>query len=199
MKKILISGVVASILTTGSALASEDNGVFLGFQLGTGVNANFTINTQNIAQIVGAFGIRGGYQAFFSDINGIRVYLSALAALGFSAAIEKPSDLANGSQNFSLLGDIDVDYLVNFVSDNAYTFGMYIGFFAGVLYNQPVQIALFPRIGSHYVAPAIGINLGLRATVSEHNQFEFGIKVAPSWYNNTGSRSYKPIKSYKWI
>lgn len=190
MKKFLISSIVAGMLTTNNVFADESgDGGFLGFQIGTGVGGHFGGDNNSVLGIIGAFGIKGGYQSFFNETNGVRVYLSAMGALQFAGSIASGS--VSGLDMYAM-GDIDVDYLANFIADGDFTFGMYVGVFTGALLTLPLIASDIGNqagvaTNSQSIGIAAGLNLGLRTTVHEHNEFEFGIKLAGAFYQGNAT------------
>ncbi len=157
----------------GNAYA-EDNGFFLGISAGGAA----AINADNGGGATGSTalsaGIKLGYQAFFSEINGIRFYLSGVGAYGFY-----PSATGNNIGNdLYILADINADYLVNWVSEEQFSSGLFMGFFTGALVGR----AFSNSTGGNSTGITAGLNLGIRTNINDHHQVEFGVKGGFSFY-----------------
>lgn len=174
MKRCLVSAIIASTIATSSAFAGESGG-FLGFQLGTGAGFNRPDGGQVITTNA-VLGLRGGYQKYVTERSAVRAYLSGMTTLNANYNAS-----AKGI-NLGVLADVDVDYMYDFVTDQNYSFGMYVGAFTGALIGLPI----LPKGGNKSYGIAAGINLGLRTTVNSNNEFDFGVKLAGAFNSNSG-------------
>ncbi len=187
MKKLLLSSVLASVLSFTSMNAAENNnGGFLGLNLGgmiTGQLSNGAALNSSLA-----IGFKGGYQAFFYEHIGARFYVSAISAFGLLAIPATQTTSASMNVNLNVMADLNGDMLFDFVSDSAFTTGMYAGFFGGMLMGTPIYVPKGMTRADTTVATTLGINLGSRTTVNEHHEFDIGIKIGAA-LNAEGSKT----------
>ena len=184
MKKFLLSSVLVSALglTTLNA-AEENNGAFLGLNLGgmiTGQMSNGVALNSSIA-----VGLKGGYQAFFYDRIGARFYLSGIGAFGLISATTNATS-PSMNVNLNVMADLNGDVLFDFVSDDSFTTGAYVGFFGGALIGTPIYVPKGMTRADTTVATTVGLNIGSRTTVNAHHEFDIGAKVGAA-FNMTGS------------
>lgn len=179
MKKLLISGVLASILGLSAMHSAEaNNGLFLGLNLGGMITGQLNNGVSLNSSV--AVGLKGGYQAFFFDRFGARFYLSGISSFGL---ISFTPTGANPSMNvnLSVMADANADMLFDFVSDDTFTTGGYFGFFGGTLISTPVYVPQGQPWGNTTVATTVGINIGSRTTVNAHHEFDIGAKVGAAF------------------
>ncbi|WP_104746690.1 outer membrane beta-barrel protein [Helicobacter bilis] len=180
MKKYLVSAVLASTLSFSALNAAEENnGAFVGLHLG-GMIAGQMSNGVSLNSSV-AVGLKGGYQAFFYDRIGARFYLSGITSYGLMAIPAQQNANATMTVNMNILADLNADMLFDFVSDDDFTSGMYLGFFGGALIDTPVYFLPGTPRPDTKLSTAVGLNIGLRTTVRAHHEFDFGGKAGLSW------------------
>lgn len=174
--KIVKHMIIGSMLCSTLAFAGSNAG-FVGLDfggtLGTMVNLNGSF--ANVGTGISA-GLRGGYQAFFNKHHGIRFYASYLASFNApSYALSDDATLLDLKElGITHRGDVNVDYLFDFIDKSVYVVGLYAGISAGYVLSV---------VGSSNIgAITAGLNLGLQATIGKHNRFEFGTKVATLHY-----------------
>ena len=136
-----------------------------------------------------AVGLRTGYEANFSETVGIRVYLSAITSFQFAGSVK--SGFVPGLDMY-LLGDIDADVLINFIREEDFKFGMYVGLLTGVMSSIPLKDASIMGVGigqdsKSSFGVATGVNIGLRSVVRKHHDFEIGMKLAAALYNDSSA------------
>ena len=77
--------------------------------------------------------------------------------------------------------DLNFDYLADFVVQERYTMGMFIGASVGYL---------LVNVGSQYIGGITGgINLGVRATLNNRHQFEIGLRGVGIQYRATNEQN----------
>ncbi|RDU70845.1 outer membrane beta-barrel protein [Helicobacter aurati] len=163
-------------------LKAEDKGWFLGLNLGGSLatSASFQRNNANnsgsIMLSTGvSFGGKLGYQAFFTKNSGMRFYLSGITTFGvYPDAVNPTNSDMPLVIDFYILGDINADYLFNWVNGSNYSSGFFIGFFGGALTAIPLENP--NPMASHSIGITAGINLGIRSTMNLRHQIEFGVK-----------------------
>lgn len=188
MKKVLFSSVLIGALSVGVMNASEDNnGAFLGLNLGGMITGSLGSKTALNSSV--AVGLRGGYQAFFYDKVGARFYLSGIAAFGLLGA----NGGNNMSVNLSVMADLNGDMLFDFVNDDSFTTGAYLGFFGGTLIDSTIA----GTKSKPTFATTVGINIGSRTTVNSHHEFDIGAKIGSAFNisNGSGNSSTKDVKA----
>ena len=175
MKKIACSFVAASLLFSSVALA-EDNGGFIGLSIGGGAALSVSGQDSASSSTAVAAGFRGGYQAFFTEASGVRFYFSLLAAYG----VFPNTDTGTNTQvpllmDLYALADINADYLFNWAVGAQNSAGLFVGFFTGGMLSLP-QMNVQKVSDRMTTGVTFGLNLGLRTTINDHHQVEFGVK-----------------------
>ncbi|STQ85793.1 outer membrane beta-barrel protein [Helicobacter muridarum] len=168
MKQLLVGAVLACSLL-GSVQAAEDNGFFIGISAGGGASFNIPGGSEASGSSAVGYGARLGYQAFFSEYNGVRFYLSGFASHAFYPSAIGIRGFGN---DLYVLGDINSDYLFNWVSGDEFSAGLFVGFFSGALISRN----LGGSTGGNSIGITAGLNLGLRTIIADHHQIEFGFK-----------------------
>lgn len=180
MKKYLVSAVLVSTLSFSALNAAEENnGAFLGLNLGGMITGQLSNNVSLNSSI--AVGLKGGYQAFFYDRIGARFYLSGISAFGLLGVNGAGGVTSGMNVNLSVMADLNGDMLFDFVSDDDFTTGMYFGFFGGALIQTPIYVPAGQPRGNTTVGTTAGINIGSRTTVKAHHEFDIGAKVGAAF------------------
>lgn len=183
MKKVLLSSVLVSALSVGiMSAAEENNGAFVGLNLGGMITGSLNNGVSLNSSI--AVGLRGGYQAFFYDHVGARFYLSGIGAFGLISA--NANNQTGMNVNLNVMADLNGDMLFDFVSDDSFTTGAYLGFFGGTLIGTPIYVPKGQPKGNTTYATTVGINIGSRTTVNARHEFDIGAKVGAA-FNDNGS------------
>ncbi len=186
--KIIVGAVFTNCILATSLLAdSRGNGFFLGIDFGGSIgvltNDGFKIGgnvagggvpTKETLQINAGFGIniRIGGQKYFDFANGMRYYLSIGGVIG--APSYAFGDLK--VTGITAIGDLNIDYLHDFVSRDTHRVGIYVGVSTGYLttfYPGGSALALQNVSIPQFSGLTTGINFGIRTLVSKHHQFEF--------------------------
>ena len=177
MKKLVFSMVAASALM-GSAFAEESGG-FIGISIGgaAALQVSGPSNASSSTTVAGGF--KGGYQAFFTQASGVRFYFSLLAAYGVFPNTQQNPPVAPGQlpliMDLYALADINADYLFNWSVGHQNSAGLFVGFFTGGMLSLPQMNV--PKVSDRMTTGVtFGLNLGLRTTINDHHQVEFGVK-----------------------
>lgn len=184
MKKI-VSFIMASSLVTGIAMADE-NGAFVGVQIGNGYGIDVGYKGASVAETTSIYGAKVGYQGLFSNESnqGLRVYFSALVGVNAKGFTEYSPSI-NGVSTLTFL-DINGDYLLDFVTNETYSIGMYAGLFTGALIVNANPITSLSSTNPSYPRTTAGIsagfNVGARITLEKYHQFEVGLKFAMAYF-----------------
>lgn len=166
MKKSLFLVFFVGILGISALQANEKSGVFIGGDVGIVANSgsgSITIDSTEIS-LSPSYGIRTGYQQYFGDYNGLRIY---------------------GNFNYLYLNNdymmkygVNIDYILNFSdSDSPW------GFFAGVGYewmSGAVKKALDKENlsdGEKIHTNGLLVNVGFSKIYDNHHRIEFGAKI----------------------
>ena len=189
--KSIKSIVLSSVLFAGSLSADAmGNGFFLGFDVGgafgalsnVGFNVTTTIDpalpSKTTLQVNAGFGlnVRIGGQKYFNETNGMRFYLSLGGVVGAPSFAFGDLKVAG----ITAVGDMNIDYLHDFTRTETQRFGVFVGMSAGYMLTfypggsaLVIQNISIPR----FRGLTAGINLGFRAVVQNHHQFEFITKT----------------------
>lgn len=203
MKKFLFSVALAGALS-GSAYAESD-GIFVGLGIGGGAAMNVAGNaiggtptvagassgsTSNTAVFLGA---RIGYQLFFDDAYGFRVYLSDF--FGYAQYPDSASPLNPPlAHRANMILDLNADYLYNWsVMDvNA---GFYVGFGGGAMFTIPFGNQTYaPTKVQQQAGASLAINAGIRTSINDRHQIEFGVKAGFGFFSR-GGVSYNSVST----
>lgn len=185
MKKFLFSVALAGALS-GSAYAESD-GFLLGLGLGGGAAMNVagvgaggtaagganSSTTSNTAVFLSA---RIGYQVFFDSAYGIRLYLSDF--LGYAQYPDAASPLNPPlAHRMNMLLDLNADYLYNW-SVMGVDAGFYVGFGGGAMFTIPAGNQTYATAQvQQQVGASLAANAGIRTSINDRHQIEFGIKA----------------------
>lgn len=179
MKKFLLSSVLVSALSfTALHAAEENNGAFVGLNLGGMVTGSLNNGVSLNSSV--AVGLRGGYQAFFFDRVGARFYLSGIGAFGL-ISVTPTNAKPSMNVNLNVMADLNGDMLFDFVSDDNFTTGAYLGFFGGTLIGTPIYVPSGMARAKTTFATTVGINIGSRTTVNAHHEFDIGAKIGAAF------------------
>ncbi|GAB0172505.1 hypothetical protein NHP164001_05180 [Helicobacter trogontum] len=183
-KKCLISGIfISTINLTAVNAAEQNNGAFLGLNVGGAITGQFS-NGASLNSSV-AIGLKGGYQAFFYDKIGARFYLSGISSFGLIAV---PSPNPTMNVNLSIMADLNGDMLFDFVSDDDFTTGAYVGFFGGTLIHTPIYVPAGGTASATTIATTSGFNVGSRTSIRVHHEFDIGAKLGVA-FNTKGQQA----------
>ena len=175
MKKFLLSVITISVLKLYTMQASEENnGGFIGVNVGGMISGQMNGGVKFDSSV--AVGLRGGYQAFFYDNVGARFYISGISSFGLLTA--------NGNGmviNLNVLTDLNADMLFDFVSDDCFTSGVYLGFFGGSLITSPIKTIAGNGNKKTTLATTVGLNIGTRTTAGIHHEFDIGAKLGAAF------------------
>ncbi len=182
-KRFIFAGFIFCLSSLNYAFAGKNAG-FIGFDLGGSAGAILSLNngSSNIGTGITA-GLRGGYQAFFNPRNGMRFYLAYAASFNAPSYAANPNAQLIDLERFGIThrADLNFDYLADFVVQERYTMGMFIGASVGYL---------LVNVGSQYIGGITGgINLGVRATLNNRHQFEIGLRGVGIQYRATNEQN----------
>lgn len=193
-----------AVLYTNLTFA-EESGVFLGANVGYGVatmrtdfrftedNGDITAYKDKLTNGGGVnYGIITGYKQFFTPHLGLRYYLNlnALHTIANPTALMVRHAGISTKQKITLLNyGANVDFLGNFIANNAFDFGAFVGVGIGadsllgvdldnytkafVAKNQIPNTTWSPK-RTHFSAWA---NLGLRANLAKYHSVEIFARV----------------------
>lgn len=183
MKRVLLIVVLAGSLTQG--LKAEDSGFILGVSAGGSVALNALGSDGLMASTALLAGLKVGYQGLFVEPFGVRFYLSALASYGVypSARAAIAGQDIPLAQDLYIMGDVNADFLFNWANESDYTSGLFGGIFTGALVGLPLKNST----GKNSVGTTLGLNVGVRATIAEHHQFEVGVKCGMAFFTGQAS------------
>lgn len=195
MKRSLLSVFLIGILGMSALQANEKSGVFIGADVGSSLNVahgslNLTLNTDtsssstqsSAATVVFnlSYGLRVGYQQYFGNYNGLRVY---------------------GNFNYSHFGSdsmmkygANVDYLLNF-SDSDSPWGLFVG--VGYEWMGGKIKDLFERRKQDLLptekikTDGLLVNVGLSKIYNNHHRIEFGAKIPLYTYQDIDTPTIK--------
>ncbi|OBV28562.1 hypothetical protein BA723_08940, partial [Helicobacter sp. CLO-3] len=202
---LILSGALASAGVAG------ESGAFVGVELGAGIltstqagsgtyeattgggtaTTSVTASEQQGGATLGLdWGIRVGYQLYFTPTHGARVYASYGMAHVYPYSLSGESGANTVSNNTYITGqriDINIDYLVDFIKAENASAGVYAGIFAG--YAEYAENSVIKVNGNtindpdrtsptqFYGGVGLGLNLGIQTTLAKHHRIEFGAKI----------------------
>lgn len=197
MKKVISMAAVAVLCST-SALFAETSGVFLGAEIGYGAGKfenKITTNgaNQNANYDGGGikYGVVVGYKQFFTQYLGLRYY----ANLGITHAKLESNSVATGygwkDRVYGTLVNYgaNVDFLVNFVSNESLDFGAFLGLGIGgntwtgrdLDDHEDYLNGIAQQLGTSASLTRTGfdlsLNVGLRTNIATNHGIELVAKV----------------------
>ncbi|PAF53048.1 hypothetical protein BKH42_08130 [Helicobacter sp. 13S00482-2] len=174
MKRSLFSIFFVGILGMSALQANEKSGVFIGADIGFAMNSGSGSvdagdygSAKSVTVVFNmSYGVRAGYQQYFGNYNGLRLYGNF-------------NYLHFGSDAMMKYG-ANLDYLLNF-SDSDSPWGI----FAGVGYewvggeakdslSKSKQSAIEGRT---IATDGLLVNVGFSKIINNHNRIEFGAKI----------------------
>lgn len=199
MKRSLLSVFLIGILGMCALQANEKSGVFIGADVGYALNvshesldlqgntgsSSFSTQASSTGVIFNlSYGLRVGYQQYFGNYNGLRIY---------------------GNFNYSNFGSdsmmkygANVDYLLNF-SDTDSPWGLFVG--VGYEWMGGKSKDVLEREKENPVVPTqkiktdgLLVNVGLSKIYNNHHRIEFGARVPLYTYNDIDTPNIKVFK-----
>ena len=197
---------IIAILFAWNLTFAEDSGTFVGVNIGygditmrtdtTAIEDSGDILTQhkgNLASGGGVnYGIVVGYKQFFTSHLGLRYYanFNALHTTANPTALMVQHAGIRTKQNITLLNyGANIDFLGNFIANNALDFGAFIGlgigaesFLGADFTNYPkafVDTSQIPNTAweakkTHF---SVWANAGLRVNIAKHHSIEIFVRV----------------------
>ena len=146
------------------------------------------VNTSNFdhsgsASIGFDWGIKLGYQHYFTQSQGLRAYVNYGMAHAYpeSSSTNLGSDNSkNTTYNTAQRITANVDYLFDFVNAESSSFGLFGGIFVGYheyAYTSEGRNTYNYRYTYFSGGVGFGFNVGLAATLANHHRIEFGAKI----------------------
>lgn len=180
MKKLLISATVAGCLLS-TLVANEKSGVFVGVQAGAPINyisGKASVSTsmssaetsETHIETSWLVGGRIGYQQYFNDYNGLRLY-GTVDYSRFSMPGLDNSPLWNNIKYGVIL-----DYLLNFSSGPS-PWGLFIGGGYQWLGGEIVDLLKDAESPAKSNNQGFVVNAGISKIISDHNRIEIGARV----------------------
>lgn len=220
-KKTLIFSVLCAI----NIAFAEDSGAFVGANIGYGdvfMQTNTSATEDNgdptkshKGKLAGgggvSYGIIVGYKQFFNPYLGLRYYanLNALHSTLSPTALMVGHAGVSAKQKLTLLNyGVNVDFLWNFIANNALDFGVFVGvgigansWFGADLENYPAKIKTANQITqgawrvekTHFNAWA---NVGLRTNIARHHGLEIFARIP--FLRDTILKKNESITGMKW-
>ncbi|BDQ28329.1 outer membrane protein [Helicobacter ailurogastricus] len=124
------------------------------------------------------FSLNAGYKMFFGNLerrNGVRAYVF------YEYGYDNPS--FNGPRLNDNVYGVGADYLFNFIDQRKMQVGFFMGLaFAGSSWSNSgasyvKSLAKYPGVSENFSYFQIPVNVGVRANVTRHQGFEFGLKI----------------------
>lgn len=182
MKKSLCSIFLLSILGITALQADEKSGVFIGGDVGIVANStegSITIGSTEVS-LSPSYDVRVGYQQYFGNYNGLRVY---------------------GNFNYLYLDNdymmkygINIDYLLNF-SDSESPWGFFVGagyeWIGGAAKKTLDKKKADSLDGEKIKTDGVLINVGFSKIYNNHHRIEFGAKVPLYAYTSIDAADIK--------
>lgn len=166
MKRSLFFVFFVSILGISVLQANEKSGVFIGGDVGIVANSGFgsiVIDSTEIS-LSPSYGIRAGYQQYFGNYNGLRIYGNF--------------NYLYLHNNYMMKYGVNIDYLLNF-SDNDSPWGFFAGigyeWMDGAVKNALNKIDLLD--GEKIHTNGLLVNVGFSKIYDNHHRIEFGAKI----------------------
>lgn len=183
-----LSLVVALVLGL-SHLNAEENGIFIGAQLGYGSgnfdNAVTLQNTlENLAYYGGGikFGVVAGYKHFFTPKVGLRYYAGlSYGGLNFENLAYNGTNWKTRVSGTQISYSANIDLLANFITSEEINFGGFIGLSVGGVNYSGGDLDDFERQDVAQVNPNwkldrnaidVALNIGLRNTIAKNHGIE---------------------------
>ena len=143
-----------------------------------------TDSTDGSATIGFDWGIKLGYQHYFTQSQGLRAYVNYGMAHAYPESISTnlgSDNSKNTTYNTAQRITANVDYLFDFVNAESSSFGLFGGIFVG--YHETAQSNVGKYGNTTYKTTSFtggvgfGFNVGLAATLANHHRIEFGAKI----------------------
>ena len=204
-----------ALLLCGANIAfAEESGVFFGFGVGYGdikssINATamhgykreILYDTTNKHRANGkSYGLTAGYKQFITESVGFRYYANVdLTHANAISILGESNNLSNSKypilQTNLLNYGVNVDVLFNFVSNNAFDFGGFIGFGIGANMINGKYVDSLQQHKDDYVFQTSGggltltdskvqttsldiaLNMGLRTNIAKYHGIELAVRV----------------------
>ena len=171
-KKLLVSSVVALVLSS-SALVGEESGAFFGVGIGHGAGEREYVENGAKDKAVGAgasYEIIAGYKQFFTSDVGLRYYANFTYA-NFNDENPGKTTLMNYGVN--------VDALFNFITSESANFGAFVGVGVGsnTIDNKDFSDIQAAGINLKKTGLDVSLNLGLRSVVDTKHSLEAIVRV----------------------
>lgn len=195
-------------LLYANPIFAEESGVFLGVNVGYGVatmRTDFSFTEANgdtqahkgkLANGGGVnYALIVGYKQFFTPYLGLRYYLNlnALHAIANPTALMEQHAGINTKQKFTLLNyGANVDFLGNFIANNAFSFGAFVGvgvggdLLLGADLDNYLKSFLAKNVGANPTTDLklrknnvnVWLNVGLRANLAKYHSVEVFARVS---------------------
>lgn len=173
MKKLMVSGAVALVLSSG--VMAEESGAFVGVDLGLASLSKMTQEGDGgsmsaYAQGSLRYGLMGGYKWFFTQNVGLRAYVALNNGTNYM------QDPLYGIQFNSLFVNVNVDFLNTFYTSEQVSAGWFAGLSLGAGIHTGGIVKTFTDATdnlSNVSGFDMGINLGLRTLFGKHHGLEF--------------------------
>ena len=156
------------------------------------LTTSYNDTTNGAAYLGFDWGIKLGYQHYFTQSQGLRAYVN------YGMAHAYPYSYSSYNYEGNTYGTAqritaNVDYLFDFVNAESSSFGLFGGIFVG--YHETAQSNVGKYGSTTYKTTSFtggvgfGFNVGLAATLAKHHKIEFGAKI-PVVGPSTESYSY---------
>ena len=212
MKRLLILSILCGALASGvmaedakSTKSNKLSGVFVGVELGGGITtltASYNDTTNGAAYLGFDWGIKLGYQHYFTQSQGLRAYVNygmAHAYPYYSASINTGGSSMYETYEYytSQRITVNADYLFDFIDTGSSRFGVFGGIFLGyheVAHTRSQKNSIRTYNSTQFTGSVgFGFNVGLAATLANHHRIEFGAKipvVGPSTESHSSGYNY---------
>ena len=160
---------------------SRRSGVFVGFEVGYGeAKLETSMPSLNATETNGGvnWGVTLGYNYFFNNYFGARIYASANAQfIRFSKAMT--TLMAKNNNIMSIAWGGNADLIANFVATKNFDFGVYVGVFIGAnsYINRDLYDLETSGFSPQYTCFDIGVNVGLRTMIAKNVGIEISARV----------------------
>ena len=167
-----------------------------------------TDSTDGAAYLGFDWGIKLGYQHYFTQSQGLRAYVNygmAHAYPHYSASITGSSMYETYEYYTSQRITVNADYLFDFIDTGSSRFGVFGGIFLGyheLAHTRSTKNSIRTYNHTQFTGGVgFGFNVGLAATLANHHKIEFGAKipvVGPSTESYSYSYSSNTTYDYKY-